>query len=86
MLDGYLEFFMKPALAETYLSLKGELDELVHQKVISFLFWNFIFYFSSPLYSTFLNPPSLEGCCCPLLNLSFLSAAFESEVGYGATQ
>ena len=36
MLDGYLEFFMKPALAETYLSLKRELDELVHQKVISF--------------------------------------------------
>lgn len=33
MLDGYLEFFMKPALAETYLSLKRELDELVHQKV-----------------------------------------------------
>lgn len=33
MLDGYLEFFMKPALAETYLSLKTELDELVHQKV-----------------------------------------------------
>ncbi|KAA0058112.1 DExH-box ATP-dependent RNA helicase DExH3 [Cucumis melo var. makuwa] len=35
MLDGYLEFFMKPALAETYLSLKGELDELVHQKLLN---------------------------------------------------
>lgn len=86
MLDGYLEFFMKPALAETYLSLKRELDELVHQKVSSFLFWNFIFCSSFPLYSaTFLNP-SCEECCCPLLNLSFLSAAFESKVRYGATQ
>ncbi|XP_038879207.1 DExH-box ATP-dependent RNA helicase DExH3 [Benincasa hispida] len=35
MLDGYLEFFMKPALAETYLSLKGELDKLVHQKLLN---------------------------------------------------
>ncbi|XP_022987282.1 DExH-box ATP-dependent RNA helicase DExH3 [Cucurbita maxima] len=35
MLDGYLEFFMKPALAETYLSLKTELDELVHQKLLN---------------------------------------------------
>lgn len=33
MLGGYLEFFMKPALAETYLILKRELDELIHKKV-----------------------------------------------------
>lgn len=33
MLGGYLEFFMKPALANTYLKLKRELDELIHDKV-----------------------------------------------------
>ena len=33
MLGGYLEFFMKPALAETYLSLKRELEELIQKKV-----------------------------------------------------
>lgn len=33
MLGGYLEFFMKPALADTYLKLKRELDELIHDKV-----------------------------------------------------
>ena len=33
MLGGYLEFFMKPALAETYLSLKRELEELIQEKV-----------------------------------------------------
>lgn len=36
MLDGYLEFFMKPALAETYLSLKKELEELIQCKVSIF--------------------------------------------------
>ncbi|XP_022134969.1 DExH-box ATP-dependent RNA helicase DExH3 [Momordica charantia] len=35
MLDGYLEFFMTPALAETYLSLKREIEELVHQKLLN---------------------------------------------------
>lgn len=33
MLGGYLEFFMKPTLAETYLNLKRELDELIQNKV-----------------------------------------------------
>lgn len=33
MLGGYLEFFMKPALADTYLSLKRELEELIQKKV-----------------------------------------------------
>lgn len=33
MLGGYLEFFMKPDLASTYLGLKRELDELIHNKV-----------------------------------------------------
>lgn len=34
MLGGYLEFFMKPGLAETYLSLKREFEELIHCKVM----------------------------------------------------
>lgn len=33
MLGGYLEFFMKPALAVTYLSVKRELEELIQRKV-----------------------------------------------------
>ncbi|WVZ22928.1 hypothetical protein V8G54_001472 [Vigna mungo] len=32
MLGGYLEFFMKPELAKTYLSLKMELEELIQKK------------------------------------------------------
>ncbi|KAI4347227.1 hypothetical protein L6164_008057 [Bauhinia variegata] len=34
MLGGYLEFFMKPQLAETYLSLKKELEELIQRKLM----------------------------------------------------
>lgn len=33
MLGGYLEFFMKPELAETFLKLKRELDEIIQNKV-----------------------------------------------------
>lgn len=33
MLGGYLEFFMKPELADTYLSLKREIEGLTQQKV-----------------------------------------------------
>lgn len=33
MLGGYLEFFMNPSLANTYISLKRELNELVHKKL-----------------------------------------------------
>lgn len=33
MLGGYLEFFMKPAVAEMYQCLRGELDELIQNKV-----------------------------------------------------
>ncbi|CAI9113481.1 OLC1v1014092C2 [Oldenlandia corymbosa var. corymbosa] len=33
MLGGYLEFFLKPALAGTYLTLKQELDELIQKKL-----------------------------------------------------
>ncbi|XP_010527764.1 PREDICTED: DExH-box ATP-dependent RNA helicase DExH5, mitochondrial [Tarenaya hassleriana] len=35
MLGGYLEFFMKPAVAEIYLSLKKELDELIQSKLLN---------------------------------------------------
>ncbi|ERN05681.1 DExH-box ATP-dependent RNA helicase DExH3 isoform X2 [Amborella trichopoda] len=33
MLGGYLEFFMKPALADTYTKLKRELEELIQKKL-----------------------------------------------------
>ncbi|OMO51588.1 Double-stranded RNA-binding protein [Corchorus capsularis] len=35
MLGGYLEFFMKPALADTFLSLKRELEELIQTKLLN---------------------------------------------------
>ncbi|KAL6963083.1 RNA helicase [Sarracenia purpurea var. burkii] len=35
MLGGYLEFFMKPALADTYLRLKKELEELIQGKLLN---------------------------------------------------
>ncbi|KAJ9554205.1 hypothetical protein OSB04_018250 [Centaurea solstitialis] len=35
MLGGYLEFFMEPALAETYQSLRRELDELFQCKLMN---------------------------------------------------
>ncbi|KAL1319969.1 DExH-box ATP-dependent RNA helicase DExH3-like [Arachis ipaensis] len=35
MLGGYLEFFMKPELANTYLRLKGELEELIQKKLLN---------------------------------------------------
>nr|XP_043630716.1 DExH-box ATP-dependent RNA helicase DExH3 [Erigeron canadensis] len=35
MLGGYLEFFMKPGLAGTYLALKRELDELIQVKLLN---------------------------------------------------
>ncbi|KAK2647975.1 hypothetical protein Ddye_015464 [Dipteronia dyeriana] len=35
MLGGYLEFFMKPAVANTYLSLKQEMDELIQKKLLN---------------------------------------------------
>lgn len=33
MLGGYLEFFMKPAVAEMYQCLRRELDDLIQNKV-----------------------------------------------------
>lgn len=38
MLGGYLEFFMKPAVAEIYQTLKKELDELIQNKVSFIIF------------------------------------------------
>ncbi|XP_057952642.1 DExH-box ATP-dependent RNA helicase DExH3 [Malania oleifera] len=35
MLGGYLEFFMKPTLADTYLRLKRELEELIQKKLLN---------------------------------------------------
>ncbi|KAK7398828.1 hypothetical protein VNO78_10001 [Psophocarpus tetragonolobus] len=35
MLGGYLEFFMKPELAKTYLSLKMEMEELIQKKLLN---------------------------------------------------
>ncbi|KAM0014067.1 putative RNA helicase [Helianthus debilis subsp. tardiflorus] len=35
MLGGYLEFFMKPGLAATYLALKRELNELIQLKLLN---------------------------------------------------
>ncbi|KAL8150586.1 hypothetical protein V2J09_020394 [Rumex salicifolius] len=35
MLGGYLEFFMKPSLAKTYLCLKSELNELIQNKLLN---------------------------------------------------
>ncbi|CAL1369813.1 unnamed protein product [Linum trigynum] len=34
MLGGYLEFLMKPALADTYVTLKRELEELIQKKLL----------------------------------------------------
>ncbi|XP_028099499.1 DExH-box ATP-dependent RNA helicase DExH3-like [Camellia sinensis] len=35
MLGGYLEFFMKPSLADTYLRLKTKLEELIQMKLLN---------------------------------------------------
>ncbi|CAN1796376.1 DExH-box ATP-dependent RNA helicase DExH5, mitochondrial [Linum perenne] len=35
MLGGYLEFFMKPEIAEMYMNLKRELDELIQMKLLN---------------------------------------------------
>lgn len=33
MLNGYMEFYLDPATAELYLSLRGELEDLIQTKV-----------------------------------------------------
>jgi len=37
MLDGYVDFFLDPNLADCYLKLKDELDKLIQKKVRIFL-------------------------------------------------
>lgn len=36
MLDGYIDFFMDPNLADSYVKLKEELDKLLQKKVSLF--------------------------------------------------
>ena len=50
MLGGYLEFFMKPAVAEMYQCTRTELDELIQTKVSKAA----VMKFSLHLYSIFL--------------------------------
>lgn len=38
MLDGYIDFFMDPSLADCYLKLKEELDKLIQKKVSRYWF------------------------------------------------
>lgn len=39
MLEGYVDFFMDPTLAECYVKLKQELDNLLQKKVIRKIFY-----------------------------------------------
>ncbi|RHN40516.1 putative RNA helicase [Medicago truncatula] len=43
MLDGYVDFFMDPNLADCCLKLKGELDRLIQKKVSRFFSFAMIF-------------------------------------------
>lgn len=38
MLDGYIDFFMDPNLADSYVKLKEELNKLLQKKASLFLF------------------------------------------------
>ena len=38
MLDGYVDFFMDPNLADCYVKLKEELDKLLQKKVSRYTF------------------------------------------------
>lgn len=49
MLGGYLEFFMNPTLATTYVRLKRELYELVHEKVCNICTMTILFFRFSEL-------------------------------------
>lgn len=60
MLDGYIDFFMDPSLAECYLKLKEELNKLIQEKVIS-----------KSIYDTILYDVWLSNTCFFLLMLLF---------------
>ena len=49
MLEGYIEFFMDPSLAECYLKLKEEMENLLRKKV------NFLLVLTFSLSSTLLE-------------------------------
>lgn len=38
MLDGYVDFFMDPNLADSYVKLKEELNKLIQKKVSRYFF------------------------------------------------
>jgi len=54
MLDGYVDFFMDPNLADIYLKLKEELDNLIQKKVCRYCFLAMIF---------FVYLPNIRGWC-----------------------
>ena len=65
MLGGYFEFFMKPDLAETYMSLKRELEELIQQKVSMILSYGLMLKITlSSFYPPFDCQVSTCTCTC----------------------
>jgi hypothetical protein len=44
MLNGYIDLFMDPSLAECYVQLKEELDKLIQKKVVINFLWNYLIY------------------------------------------
>lgn len=44
MLGGYLEFFMRPAVADLYQIMRSELDDLIQMKVGTKLLEHILFY------------------------------------------
>jgi len=54
MLDGYVDFFMDPNLADCYLKLKEELDKLIQKKVSRYCFLAILF---------FVYLPNMRGWC-----------------------
>lgn len=51
MLEGYVDFFMDPSLAECYVNLKDELDKLLQKKVNLLVpfFYVFLYVFTFPV-------------------------------------
>jgi len=49
MLDGYVDFFMDPNLADSYVKLKEELNKLIQKKVSRYIFLVIIFLVYLPI-------------------------------------
>lgn len=49
MLDGYVDFFMDPNLADSFLKLKEELNKLIQKKVSRYIFLVIIFLVYLPI-------------------------------------